>query len=146
MAALAKHIPVRLHLRQFVLQVGEQTAKARCDNRERRSGPVPPSPPGSPLQIRKQTFGPPSPFVAVLTKFVLFTFSWASMSFIARSSASTAATRVNREGCTLCSGFVEHPSTQCAGWSRRLRTKGAEWNEDVGSQLQVELSIPLGPT
>jgi hypothetical protein len=38
----------------------------------------------------------------------LFTFSSASMSFIARSSASTAARRVNREGCNLCSDFVEH--------------------------------------
>jgi hypothetical protein len=38
MAAFAQHIPVRLHLDQFVPHVGEQTAKARCDSVKRCSG------------------------------------------------------------------------------------------------------------
>ena len=36
-----------------------------------------------------------------------FTFSSASIPFIANSSASAAARRVNREGCNLCSDFVD---------------------------------------
>jgi len=68
---LAQLIPVRFHLGQLVLHVGEQTAKARCDSVDFCSNPITPPPPRPPLQIRKQTLGPPSPFVAVLTQFVL---------------------------------------------------------------------------
>jgi hypothetical protein len=64
-------IPVRFDLGQLVLRVGEQPAKVRCDRVERCNGPVPPPPPGPLLLIRQQTLGPPSPFVAIMTQFVL---------------------------------------------------------------------------
>jgi hypothetical protein len=70
-AALAQLTPVRFHLGQPVLHVGEEIATPRCVSVERCSGPVTPSPPGSLLQIRKQTLGPPSPFVAIPAQFVL---------------------------------------------------------------------------
>jgi hypothetical protein len=107
-AVLTQLTPVRSHLGQLVLHVREQPAKAHCDSVERCSGPPTPPPPRPPLLIRQQTLGPPSPFVAILMQFVGFTLSSASISFIVRSSASAAARRVNREGCNLCSDFVEH--------------------------------------
>ena len=64
------------------------------------------------------------------------------MSFIARSSTSTTVRRVNKEGCKPTPDLVEHPPKQRSGWSARFPAKGAEWNEDVGSKLQVEPSIP----
>ena len=70
-AALTQLPPARFHLRQPVLHVGEQTAKSHCASVERCSSPVTPSPPGSLLQISKQTLSPPSPFVAIPAQLVL---------------------------------------------------------------------------
>src|SRR6202022_4802144 len=45
--------------------------KARVASAERGRGPVTPPPPRPLLLIRQQTLGPPSPFVAIMTQFVL---------------------------------------------------------------------------
>ena len=71
LVAALTQLPARSHLGQPVLQVGEHTAKSRCASLERCSSPIIPSPPGSLLQISKQTLGPPSPFVAVPAQLVL---------------------------------------------------------------------------